>query len=278
MSRRNEEEAVSLFSFQDIITSITGIMFLIVLLLILIMISSHLPSGISNTTDSSALQSQLEALKKRAAALQNSQDFLSRELDKLRSLSPEEAAQKRRKLLESIHEIQQKNLSMAHENQIIEQENISLQNQLNELLQTNTRQQADIERLNAEQLRLQHTLRQQQQKLHDREKLIKYTIERPGSRSPILLELGKNGIQLLKLDDHSRYDLRHPSDPALSFAKFKDFIGTHDPALYYFTVAVQPGGFQYAAQLLTLLKQHHFQRGIEILPDDDTTLAGGHDL
>ena len=40
MSKKDDSPAISLFSFQDIITSITGIMFLVVLLLLLLIFES----------------------------------------------------------------------------------------------------------------------------------------------------------------------------------------------------------------------------------------------
>ena len=61
MARKsNNESAISLFSFQDIITSITGIMFLIVLLLLLVMFSSHLPN---NSKESDSLRCDLLLVK-----------------------------------------------------------------------------------------------------------------------------------------------------------------------------------------------------------------------
>ena len=40
MSRKDDTPAISFFSFQDIITSITGIMFLVVLILVLMILRS----------------------------------------------------------------------------------------------------------------------------------------------------------------------------------------------------------------------------------------------
>ena len=93
MARKsNGESAISLFSFQDIITSITGIMFLVVLLLMLMMITSRVPTGKNSRSSESVkeLQKELTELKNKLQELRDSQKNLDKEIDNLKKLSPEE--------------------------------------------------------------------------------------------------------------------------------------------------------------------------------------------
>ena len=105
MPRSNEDESpISLFSFQDIITSITGIMFLVVLLLVLIMLSSFE----KNTSDPVAAETcrltrELSELKKKLQSLQNNQTELAEQLAKLKKLTPAELAARKMELQQAIH-------------------------------------------------------------------------------------------------------------------------------------------------------------------------------
>ena len=83
MARKEEEaSAISLFSFQDIITSITGIMFLVVLLLVLILLTSHEPSAQEVKTENEESKEMLEQL----AVLQEQLHLQARTLHQLQRM------------------------------------------------------------------------------------------------------------------------------------------------------------------------------------------------
>ena len=98
--RQDDESAISLFSFQDIITSLTGIMFLVVLLLVLIMLSSRKPAVAEVNADpqSRELQKQVEQLKKELSELQQERSLMDDELTELRKMTPEALEQRKEEL------------------------------------------------------------------------------------------------------------------------------------------------------------------------------------
>ena len=89
-SKADDEPAVSLFSFQDIITSITGIMFLVVLLLVLMIFDSReAPENKENPDEAKAIQTEIKALRKRLAELAEWDDSLESKISEMASMNPE---------------------------------------------------------------------------------------------------------------------------------------------------------------------------------------------
>jgi hypothetical protein len=273
MARREDgDTAISLFSFQDIITSITGIMFLLVLMLVLSLLSSHLPDKTAaESAERARLADEVARLQAQADALKLNAQSSDIQLAKLRKLSAAE-------LIRRSKELQVQLQKLHAELQTAEAE---LQRKLHKL---NTAA-ADAEKLGASNKKLSDAIAdqtsrltelQQQQKelkklLRQKKNLIKYTISQNSGKIPLLLELGSDGIQLLDTATMRKNDLRN-SDPEKSCLNLQDILGDFDHNQYYFSLAVKPGGFAYANRVLTILKKAGFERGIEIIPDDKSSL------
>ena len=109
MPRRDDgNSAVSLFSFQDIITSITGIMFLVVLMLVLSLLSSHIPEKTSaQSRENARLRAEAAALQAAVNTLKLHNQDNDRQLAELRKLSPEELHRRLTVLQETLKKMQE---------------------------------------------------------------------------------------------------------------------------------------------------------------------------
>ncbi len=272
---RNEEEnsAVSLFSFQDIITSITGIMFLVVLMLIIMLVNSSLPDDASEyDSEIKSNRKYLQDLQKELAQLQLNNAYLDEKLAALNLLSPEEYDARKQQLQQQIA-ISRQQLSLmeqrSHEqNQLI----ITLQTQLDQTHRSHQQIHHELAELNKD-IELKENEKSQLQRQNKiREQLLKYTVQRHSGKSPLLLEVKNHSLKVLQLDRQQTVDLSSSSGMDETLQNLERFLLDKDPELYYFSAVFAPGAFQYAQTILSLLKKHQFERGIEILPNDRVSL------
>ena len=275
MARQDDDTPVSLFSFQDIITSITGIMFLIVLLLLLVMFSSHLQQDSAKDDELlQKMQQEIAELKDVIYKLKLDQQSLDQAAEPLKKLSIEELLVKKRELQEQLFKLHKKSAEI--------QSSLNKKQNLLEMLQK------DLQFL---QIRYQDTLakirkagtglknlseanQNMEQQIQQRQRLIKYSITNRTAKTPLIAEVSGNGVILLNLADNQTVDLQTPGDPDASLEKVEKYLDSLDNRRYYLSTAVKPGGFKCAIQLLSVLKKRKFERGIEILPDDSATLIG----
>ena len=273
MSRRDEEtSAVSLFSFQDLITSITGIMFLVVLMLVLSLLNAHIPEKhFTPPQETAQLTAEAVQLQKTIAALQMHNQDNDRQLAELRKLSPEELPRRRNSLQEKLKQIMEKlkqqddSLQQIKTQSDRDEKNLAQLNEItNRLAESNLHQQKQLAELTL-------ALQQLQRKQEQMKSLLKYTVDSSSGKIPVLLELGSDGIQLLDTSAMQKLDLRSNSIEN-SMNNLQNQLSRFDPAQYYFSAAVKPGGFIYAGKVLSLLKKSGFERGVEIIPEDSTSL------
>lgn len=273
MPRRDDENsAVSLFSFQDIITSITGIMFLVVLMLVLSLLSSHIPEKTSaQSRENARLKAEAAALQAAVNTLKLHNQDNDRQLAELRKLSPEELHRRLTVLQETLKKMQenftQQKAALFQQksrNDLAEKKLAQLDEMTVKLTESNTIRQKQLAVTQQELQKLRHKLEQQKS-------LLRYSIERSSGKTPILIELGSDGIQLLDTSTMQKQDLRGKGIED-SLNNLQNIFPQFDPARYYFSTAVKPGGFIYAGKVLQLLKKSGFERGVEILPDDRSSL------
>ena len=277
MARKDDDNsAISLFSFQDIITSITGIMFLVVLLLVLIMLTSKKaapPIEVDENTKN--MQQQVIELQNQIKQLKDSSQLLEEELAKIRSMSPEAIAERmtqlqqqipqlRRKLENTQQQIQADELKLAQlkKSLQLESENIELQ------------QQTFQQQLN-KQKKLEAALKSTNESLEQKKKLVQFTISRHNSKNPLLIEADKNGFQLLDTTLNKYMDFRRSASPQASMQALLQYATRYKTANNYFTIIAKPSGFLPAKVLSYELKKAGFERGIEILPEENLSIFEG---
>ena len=275
MARQDDDSPVSLFSFQDIITCITGIMFLLVLLLLLVIFSSHQQhNSVKDNELQKELKQEIADLKDIMYKLKLDQQALTKTEDKLKKLSLEELTIKKQKIQEQLLKLHKKSAEMQS---AINQKQTQLEIVQKDLQYLQTQHQntlAKNQTVAAELKKLSESNQDMEKQIQQRQRLIKYSITNRTAKTPLIAEVSNNGIILLNLADNQIFDLQTPGDPDASLKKVEKYLDSLDNHRYYLSTAVKPGGFKCAIQLLNILKKRQFERGIEILPDDSTTLIG----
>ena len=271
MARKAEENAISLFSFQDIITSITGIMFLVVLLLLLIAVTSR-PAAKPAEAPARELQRQLDELRRQLTDCEAAERDLDGKLAELRKLSPEMLAARLAELNRELGAVR-----TAAEHAVREKTRLEarLAEQTRRMEET-VRRRDELQRQSAErQQKLEERARELEnarQQAERNARVVDYVVDRASSKNPVLAELGSDGIQLLVLSENRHEDFRKPGQAAESAAEFLKWVRARSAQHEYYSILVKPGGFRYAEALASQLREMGLERGLEILPDDRTTI------
>ena len=277
MARREEDtSAISLFSFQDIITSITGIMFLVVLLLVLIMLTSHEPTAQTEQPESEEnreMLAQIATLQKQLEDMKNVQISVDEELKKLRQLSPEAVEAKikelEKKLQQKAQEIQDAIKELEKDQAQLEE----LENKVKKINKELAPKQEKLQKLENERKNLENQIKKKKAEIEQKKKMMEFSIDNNTNKIPVLVEIDKDGCQIMNISDGKHIDLRVNNRPADSIKKFWQYLaGNCNPTSNYVTLVIKPSAFPYVENMINTLKQKNYERGVEILPDEKTSI------
>lgn len=271
-SRKKDELTVSFFSFQDIITSVTGIMFLVVLLILLLIFDIPVEDVIAPKTQSVAeLQKQCESLRAEFENLdeilkQNEKqnaEILALQLDQLpeKMSQAEKEGQALKIILDNQHNAQQSAQRYIEESR----------RTLEKLTRQNARQMADIEVASREIPELKKELQSLQQQLKSQRNQIEITVERDENKRPILVDCGPLGIRCRVIGEEDVHDFTDKTDieHMPSIKRFVTWVAKRDKGTEYYVLLVKPSAFGYASLLMNVLRDAGFERGAEVIPDDE---------
>ena len=130
-----------------------------------------------------------------------------------------------------------------------------------------------IKQLEAQRKNIQQKLQQKKTEIEQRKKMMEYSIDNVTSKIPVLVEISKNGCQLLNVSNNQHIDLRVNGNAQASIQKLWQYLANNcKPSINYITLVVKPSGFPYVTSITESLKQKNFERGIEILPDEKTSI------
>ncbi len=256
MKSDNSTSAVSLFSFQDIITSLTGIVFLMVLMLLVILFETPDDPGTGGSDDAN-IRSQHQKLEE----LQLQKQQLSQQLEQL--LSEQPAVLKRNELITQYNET----LNKLRENQEQIYQSTALKNKLaeqqRELTLQITQKNDEVTLLADQAQQLQDQVRDTMLTVTD-QKVLQFTITGESGKRPLLAEC--SATQILVWDPSYQRSYK--------FADRKEFLAwadTRDKSREYFSLLFKPDYFGNDI-LLDELKALGFARGLEILPSNEVTI------
>ncbi len=276
MPKRDDSPAVSLFSFQDIITSLTGIMFMIVLLLMLIILDSNDVSPVDPETEEKitvpALTKQLEELRRQLAALTLSEDSLQKKIEAYLAI---DIAELQKKISETSIRINltKEKIKEETEREIIIQQTIKSAEEKIELLRTDIQNFADSESLKKRLEQLKQEEAELQTLLEEQQKVVQYSIEKNASgKAPVLVECSAQELVVFHTGTHARKVFTGNSfrEAGADFLAWVE--ASCKPATVYFILMLKPAVFKEGQELNNRLAEKSFERGCEILPSDTSSI------
>lgn len=272
MASKDNSPAISFFSFQDIITSITGIMFLVVIMLVLMVLQQ--PSSAANQK-ARELQKELTELEQELKQLQDAlaklrkqaaeQEKRIEELKKLRlETLPELKKEWIRKLQitdNMIRQLEEEDLQIRKE----QQKEIDRMKKSEIAIQKNSDQAAELRK----ELALLDEKTKQKEKIYLKFKnVIRFVWDKSNPKTPVLLECSDKEISVNPiLSDGKRKTF---SD----FTQCMNYCRTFSPENTYFILLLKPSAFRYAEDFSWELQKAGYERGREILPDEQSLITG----
>ncbi len=275
MSRKDDSPAISLFSFQDIITSITGIMFLVVIMLLLLLFESKpaKPADPETVAARAALIAEIKELEKSLADFSRQEKELEKLLNQLQQFSPEELEKKKKELEEAVKNLHSR-LHTQNEKQrelksdiLISREKIQkAQDELPVIM----KKAEEMKKLNAENKNL---LARLQKKLQHSSKAVTFSVEKSSDKQFLLAEFAKDGFRVKELSSIADHDLRIPGASAEDhIQRFIQWISSRDRKSELISVIIGPDKLKYWNMIAFELEKLGFSYGVEFYPDDDSSI------
>ena len=280
MAARDDSPPVSLFSFQDIITSITGIMFLVVLLLALVILDSSILNSASenNTTpppaDPAELRNKIASLRKRLQDSRKEMQTLSLQMDPLLSLPLEQAEQELALQQERRTALKQQLAETERILRPLQKQNQTLERESRRLLDSNRDLDAQIRKRTTELAAARTELEEQKSRLEKRKKLISYSIDSDFPKKLLIVECNSDGIRVKNTATGELKSFIDKNDLtyASSISAFLKWAKTRNRQTEYFSLVITPDAFGYVNNLDHALVAEGVSRGREILPSGDSRI------
>lgn len=245
MSRKKDEVGVSFFAFQDIITAVTGIMFLVVLLIILLIFEKRSIETVEqvDAKELEKVQAQIEAIQK--IIVKHETPVV--EFDE--KVTPEELKEQLETLDQTIESLTIQNEKVTEKLKILnEDERICKETIANTNLQ--------LEKTKIE-------LEQRQKELEKKKKRISLSIDGTTNKKPIFVECNATEIRLQESPGAKTQTFPN-RDAFLTWTK------TISPQNIYFILLLKPEAYVYGNKLQNELKKLGFERGVETLPESNS--------
>lgn len=272
MASKDNSPAISFFSFQDIITSVTGIMFLVVIMLVL-MVLQQTPGA--PQTKAREVQEELAALEKKMNQLQQSLEQLKKQaaeqrkrIEELKKLRIEELPAMKQKLVQQLRSLDNAIVQLSEENEQIIQSQLEqkeLQKQAEIALQKNNDKLNDLKK---QLLALDDEIKQKELIYQKFKNVVRFVWDKSNSKRPILLECSETEITVNSLD--GKIKRKSFKDYSLCM----DYCRTFPVDDTYFILLLKPSAFSYGEKFSRELQKAGFERGREVLPDEQMLITG----
>ena len=281
--RKNNDNPVSLFAFQDIITSITGIMVLVVLLIILDIIS-HADTGSPKTP--SPYKEDIIKLEETRKELQEKLDKDKEWLTKNQEMIVQALSVDLASLPKMIDKERKKNLHLQSTLAVLEKKNVQLESMI---LQTKEAMQQDKEQIKVndteiadltkkietgelklvELLKKIEDLKKQEEKQKNRIE-IRTTSEL--KQSPVFIEISESEIKTKVIKTSMIEEFQNDKKDSNKFLlKFYRWLKkTRDPEKECMVVIVKPSSAKFAMDIVAMLKKEGFSYNMEPMEEDKT--------
>ena len=276
MASKDNSPGISFFSFQDIITSITGIMFLVVIILALVAMQQDHTSA---ARQSDELREELAKLKEdvkqteaRLAELREQDALQKKRIDELKRMRPETLPKIKAQRVKALRDIDDSIRQLENDiaRTIRLQEELVEQKKKSESLTAKTRYAIDETRRKIAAMEEENKRREQ---LYSKLKnVIRFVWQRSSPKRPVLLECSDRQITVNGIDDTVEHRVFSISN--YNYKECLDHCRTFPRDTTYFILLIKPSAFYYGEKFSKELKEAGYERGREVLPDEQTLITG----
>lgn len=252
---RRSSAAMSFFSFQDVITSVTGILLLITLMLILDL-ASRPQSQAPRSDERTILVEQLAQTQQQHTRAQAELEDVRRQLALLDELArtsyrPGEMTQRTEALAQRVVDLQR-------QQQLARQQAEATERRVEALLVQVQQADAAIEALLQQASAVQDNARAAQGQIA--------FIPGKSTKSPLIVELSDQGLRIGSLDASGRPRLLASSSSRQAERTIRTFCQTRRSSTEYFVVFVRPEGVGLQPQVLAEIQAAGFEVGWDAAP------------
>jgi multidrug resistance efflux pump len=259
MSRRGRNNsAFSLFAFQDIITSVTGIMVLITLVLALELLQRKESAPAAKTAQ--VTDDIRKTIDENKLAIQQ----LKLQLEQSMRLVEEFASIDITRVNVELTDLKQRNESLRREIAKLESEQQDAKERLEEARSKKQDRSSDPKTLE-DLLRQLEEAAKQLARLKKSNRVI-FNPSEGQSKSPWLVEIADNGLKVAKIGVSAAPATFDTVD------QFKTWAAARRPSAEYFVLLVKPSGIDSFANVRTVLKDMSFDLGYDLLTEDQNAI------
>ena len=275
MAKKDNSPAISFFSFQDIITSITGIMFLVVMMLVLMILQQ--PDSAAKQMDQRVkenvkkLEQEVKALKQSLLILAKQAEMRKKRLEELKKLNMEKLPAIKNELVSKLEAADALLLQMdAEEKDFLKKQKEEVDKKAKLLLDLDENEK--LKKVNELKIVELKDLVLRQKKLAAKYKnIVKFVWDKSNPKRPVLLDCSEKKIVMNSLDGKIRNKSFSSISDCLDYCKTLPADDT------YFILLIKPSAFHYAENLSAQLREAGFERGREIIAKEEQVLIGGEE-
>lgn len=276
MAKKDNSPAISLFAFQDIITSLTGILFLIVLLLVIFMLEMRPKEEENNLRakiDIPAVKAQIAKLKSDLDELKKQETLIQEAIQDYQALDLETISDRidsvKKEIVQKIQQVDNQKINIESKVEY----NKELLEQIKRLHEKLVLAKSSSENFKNSLKKLQAEKLDYLEKIRVAKNAVKISFENTSNLTPILVECSANGIKVLDYKTNKIFNLELPNGDLESRKKaFYDWLTTRNSSLEYYTIIIKPESFEYA-EVINNLGNLNLKRGLEFLPQNDISIV-----
>lgn len=286
MRHHKQESPISLFSFQDVIMSVVGIVILITLLLILKLITQNPPSPPAATISAQELQEQIKSLNEELQEIQN--EITQQHQTKLESvITPQTKIQidsllaTTKRLNAECAELDKEIQNEKHRTEILRnnlklKSTLDTEDQIKQLKEQLAKLKVDNDKLSEQEKKLQETadeLISKNQKLKNEItaaalQQINVTIQKKQDKSAFLCIYGQNGLTILPTDTSLPQNFTSQSE-------FYQWVDSRNNSTEYFVIYFRPSRFGRYKEILDRIKAKGFDVGYQVIGETTNLIHNG---
>ncbi|MBR1967370.1 MAG: hypothetical protein IKA22_12255 [Lentisphaeria bacterium] len=278
MSKKDDSPAISLFSFQDIITSITGIMFLVVLLLLLLIFEGtpvKTPPK-QSAEDKQEMQKMAEEIKKISGEIQKykeSREKLVKQLREYQKMPLSKIEDRKNELEQRIQQLTEKNINTKNSIVIAKQQQTKNIEEINQAEKDLKDTEKNIVSASAENKKNSEKIKELKKRIETVKQTVGFSVEESSDKKPLLAEFTADGFMVLDFSTDKVYDLRDRNADLNSKAKkFVEWVKTCDKNNYTLSIILGPSKLKYWDAISEELRKIGITHGLELHPKDDMSI------